>query len=84
MAGLSLREALGRVLRIQGLSVRGAKLEPKGLVVEAWAAHEVTERLLNCPSDTAGSGNSWSILFGSAACWAGTACRARSPQFNTL
>ncbi|HYO51942.1 transposase family protein, partial [Archangium sp.] len=34
MAGLSLREALGRVLRIQGLSVRGAKLEPKGLVVE--------------------------------------------------
>ncbi len=34
MAGLSLQEVLGRLLRIQGLSVQGAKLEPRGLVVQ--------------------------------------------------
>jgi transposase len=34
VAGLSLQEVLGRLLRIQGLSVQGAKLEPRGLVVQ--------------------------------------------------
>ena len=34
MAGPSLREVMGRVLRIQGMSVRGVRLEPKGLVVQ--------------------------------------------------
>ncbi|WP_157758544.1 transposase family protein [Cystobacter fuscus] len=34
MAGPRLREVLGRVLRIQRLSVQGARLEAKGVVVE--------------------------------------------------
>jgi transposase len=34
VAGLSLREMLGRLLSIQGLSVQGARLESRGLVVE--------------------------------------------------
>jgi len=33
VAGPGLREVLGRVLRIQGMSVLGARLEPRGLVV---------------------------------------------------